>query len=517
MRYELYYQPSIQGRGEFVRLPLEDAGADYVDVARDPNFGRPGIIKFLEDLSLQHPPFAPPFLKAGKLLISQTANILQFLAPRLGLVPKNEATRLWANQLQLTIADWLYETGQTHHPIANALYYEEQTAEAKKRAAHFTSNRIPKFLGYFERILKLNSKGGDFIFGKKVSYVDLSLFQMIEGLRYAFPRTMAKLEPQYPRLIALHDRIKARPRIAAYLASPRRLPFNQQGIFRHYRVRRGVKMHGRFVAQESTGFIDDKLLAQPLSRRLRLDLIGQRLALAAAIIGIWWLSSLSVPRTYCPVQLASGTLFGSSSPTVTCGQPQHHPVAGCAGSAVARWSDCVWHRAWSEQAHRGVFRASNSGRLRSLRRSGRSSPSSVRYFKCDHYIRGVHDRHAFDHHQRLARHAGRKPRFYRARQVLRMPRWKVMIKIYLPTILPYFFSGARLAAVSAGACRWWPNDRFFQRRWISSPASGRPDQNRPGIRLDFNHGDHDGDHPKCRHDEPLENYLFRWKKNVEAQ
>ena len=234
MRYQLYYQPSIQGRGEFIRLALEECGADYVDVARDPNFGRPGIMKFLEDPSLEHPPFAPPFLKAGKLLLSQTANILQFLAPRHNLVPKSEASRRWAHQLQLTIADWLYETGQTHHPIANALYYEEQAAEAKKRAAHFTSTRIPKFLGYFERILKRNSKGTEFIFGKKVCYVDLSLFQMIEGLRYAFPKTMARLEPQHPRLVALHDRVLARPRIAAYLSSPRRLPFNQQGIFRHY-------------------------------------------------------------------------------------------------------------------------------------------------------------------------------------------------------------------------------------------------------------------------------------------
>jgi glutathione S-transferase len=234
MRYQLYYQPSIQGRGEFVRLALEEAGADYVDVARDPNFGRPGIMKFMEDPALDHPPFAPPFLKAGKLLISQTANILQFLAPRHNLVPKNEERRLWAHQLQLTIADWLYETGQTHHPIANALYYEDQTAEAKKRAAHFTANRIPKFLGYFERVLNRNAKGSDFVFGKKLSYVDLSLFQMIEGLSYAFPRTMARLEPQHPRIIALHDRVVTRPRTAAYLNSPRRLPFNQQGIFRHY-------------------------------------------------------------------------------------------------------------------------------------------------------------------------------------------------------------------------------------------------------------------------------------------
>jgi glutathione S-transferase len=234
MQYELYYQPSIQGRGEFIRLALEDAGADYVDVARDPNFGRPGIMKFLEDPSLEHPPFAPPFLRAGKLLISQTANILQFLGPRLGLVPQSEESRLWAHQLQLTIADWLYETGQTHHPIANVLYYEEQRDEAKKRGGHFSSTRIPKFLGYFERILKLNGESGEFVFGNEISYVDLSLFQMIEGSRYAFPKTMARLEPQHPRLVTLHDRVKIRPRIAAYLSSPRRLPFSEQGIFRHY-------------------------------------------------------------------------------------------------------------------------------------------------------------------------------------------------------------------------------------------------------------------------------------------
>ncbi len=234
MRYELYYQPSIQGRGEFVRLPLEDAGADYVDIARDPNFGRPGIMKFMEDPVLDRPPYAPPFLRAGKILISQTANILQFLGPRLGLAPKSETARLWANQLQLTIADWLYEVGQTHHPIANVLYYEEQAAEARKRAAHFCKLRIPKFAGYFERILKHNAKKDAFVFGKKLCYVDLSLFQMIEGLRYAFPLATAKVEPDCPRLVALHDRVKERPRIAAYLSSPRRLPFNESGIFRHY-------------------------------------------------------------------------------------------------------------------------------------------------------------------------------------------------------------------------------------------------------------------------------------------
>lgn len=233
MRYELYYQPSIQGRGEFVRLALEEAGAEYVDVARDPNFGRPGIIKFMEDSSHARPPFAPPFLKAGEILISQTANILQFLGPRLGLVPEDEADRLWAHQLQLTVADWLYETGQTHHPVANVLYYEEQKEEAKKRAANFIANRIPKFLAYFERVLARN-KGGDYVFGAKLCYVDLSLFQMMAGLRYAFPQTMARLESGHSKLVTLHDQVRKRPRISAYLASPRRLPFNEQGIFRHY-------------------------------------------------------------------------------------------------------------------------------------------------------------------------------------------------------------------------------------------------------------------------------------------
>ncbi len=234
MRYELYYQPSIQGRGEFVRLVLEDAGADYVDVARDPAFGRPGIMKILEDPSVEHPSYAPPFLKAGKLMIGQTANILQYLGPRLGLVPKDQASRLWVHQLQLTVTDWVAEVGNTHHPIANVLYYEEQKDEAKKRTSFFTSQRIPKFFGYFEKILAKNSKSSVYLLGKQICYADLSLFQMVDGLRYAFPRTMAKIEPTIPRAIAVHDRVAARPRLKKYLASPRRLAFNTNGIFRYY-------------------------------------------------------------------------------------------------------------------------------------------------------------------------------------------------------------------------------------------------------------------------------------------
>jgi glutathione S-transferase len=234
MHYELYYWPEIQGRGEFVRLALEDAGTDYVDVGRLPNRGMAAMMRFLESSSVKHPPFAPPFLKAGKLVIAQTANILLYLGPRLRLVPKDEASRLWAHQLQLTIADWVGEVHDTHHPISGGLYYEEQKREAKQRAADFRDNRLPKFLDYFEKILKGNPKGSGYLLGKAVSYIDLSMFQMIVGLRYAFPRRMAKLEPKYPRVVALHDRVSARPRLAAYLTSPRRLPFNQEGIFRHY-------------------------------------------------------------------------------------------------------------------------------------------------------------------------------------------------------------------------------------------------------------------------------------------
>ena len=232
MRYELYYWPSIQGRGEFVRLALEEAGADYLDVARLPKQGVPALMQFLGGKPQERPPFAPPFLKAGKLVIAQTANILLWLAPRHGLVPKSEAARVWAHQLQLTVADWLVETHDAHHPIGGAFYYEDQKPESRRRAAHFTAERLPKFFGYFERVL--GRERGGWLLGKTFSYADISLFQMMAGLRYAFPRAMERLKPKHPRSVALHDRVASRPRIAAYLASRRRIAFNQHGIFRHY-------------------------------------------------------------------------------------------------------------------------------------------------------------------------------------------------------------------------------------------------------------------------------------------
>src|SRR5882757_1974418 len=231
MTYELYYWPMIQGRGEFVRLALEEAGAAYVDVARDAGMG--AMMRLIADDKLAFPPFAPPFLKAGKLVIGQTANILRFLGARHRLAPAGEAGRLWAHQLQLTLADFLQEIHDTHHPIAGGLYYEDQRAAARRRAADFRAERAPKFLGYFEDILRRN-KSGAYLLGARRCYADLSLFQIIAGLRYAFPRAMAGLEKHHPRIVALHDTVAARPRIAGYLASDRRIPFNQQGIFRHY-------------------------------------------------------------------------------------------------------------------------------------------------------------------------------------------------------------------------------------------------------------------------------------------
>jgi glutathione S-transferase len=233
MRYELYYWPSIQGRGEFVRLALEEAGADYVDVARRGKSGMAAMMKLLQSERVARPPYAPPFLRAGKDIIAQTALILFYLGPRLNLAPRDEAGRLWTHQLQLTITDLVVHIHDTHHPVSGWLYYEEQKPAAKRRTADFWRYRVPKFLGYFERTLKQN--GGTYMVGRRLSYVDLSLFQIVEGLRYAFPMRMKRFERRVPLLIALHDRVAKRPRIKAYLASERRIPFSQWGIYRYFK------------------------------------------------------------------------------------------------------------------------------------------------------------------------------------------------------------------------------------------------------------------------------------------
>jgi glutathione S-transferase len=230
VRYELYYWTGIQGRGEFVRLALEDAGAPYTDVAREQ--GDQVIMPFLRGAQSGALPFAPPFLRAGRQVIAQAANILAFLAPRHGLVPASSASQIYAMQLQQTITDIVSEAHDTHHPISVEQYYEEQRAEARKRALAFREQRMPKYLGYFEQVLERGD--GRHAIGRRHSYVDLSLFQLMSGLAYAFPNTMKGLRRRTTRLRTLCDRVAERPKLAAYLASGRRIPFNEDGIFRRY-------------------------------------------------------------------------------------------------------------------------------------------------------------------------------------------------------------------------------------------------------------------------------------------
>ncbi|ETR75810.1 glutathione S-transferase [Afipia sp. P52-10] len=234
MAYELYYWPMIQGRGEFVRLALAEAGADYVDVARRSKNGMQAMSKLMETKRLAVPPFAPPFLKFGNQIIGHTANILLFLGTRHGLAPKAEAARLQLHGLQLTITDFVSEIHDTHHPLGPTLYYEEQRAAAKRRTDEFWKQRVPKYLGYFEDILKRSD--GPYALGRRLSYVDLSLFQLVEGLRYAFPKRMKRFEKAIPRVLDVRDRVAERPRIKAYLASDKRIAFNEYGIFRRYKA-----------------------------------------------------------------------------------------------------------------------------------------------------------------------------------------------------------------------------------------------------------------------------------------
>jgi glutathione S-transferase len=235
MPYELYYWPSIQGRGEFVRLALEAAGAPYVDVAREPGPGRgmKGMMGKLEGGAPQTP-FAPPFLRDGDTVVSHVANILHYLGPKLGLAPKDEASRIFALGLQLTITDFMAEVHDTHHPIATDLYYEDQKTEAKARSTAFLEHRVPKYFGYFESLITDNPAGSKHIVGDKLTTVDLSLFQIWAGMTYAFPHAFADAGKRYPALAALADSVAQQKNVAAYLASDRRIPFNTSGVFRHY-------------------------------------------------------------------------------------------------------------------------------------------------------------------------------------------------------------------------------------------------------------------------------------------
>ena len=233
MRYELYYWPGIQGRGEFVRLAFEEAGQDYRDIALEPDGGA-AIEGFLGSATIERPPFAPPFLRAGDRLIGQTANILLYLGGRLDLAPRDASGKLWTHQLQLTIADFVTEAHDMHHPIGSGLYYEDQKPESKRRARDFIDARLPKFFGYFERVLERNPAGRRWSVGKRLTYVDLSLAEIVAGVRYALPTAGARVLRACPRLQDVHDRVFARPRIARYVKSGRRPKFTEHDLFRHY-------------------------------------------------------------------------------------------------------------------------------------------------------------------------------------------------------------------------------------------------------------------------------------------
>ena len=230
MGYDLYYWPNIQGRGEFVRLALEATGTPYRDVAREQ--GVPAMLRRMNEGPT--PPFAPPFLVDGATVVAQVAAILQYLGPKLGLTPKAEAEALWCHQIQLTITDFVAEIHDTHHPIGNGLFYEDQKPEALRRSRGFVLERLPKYLRWLERAVLRNRTGSAHLVGASLTTADLSLFQLVEGLRYAFPNTMDEFERDYPQLTLVHAFVEEMPTVAAYAASGRRVPFNEEGIFRCY-------------------------------------------------------------------------------------------------------------------------------------------------------------------------------------------------------------------------------------------------------------------------------------------
>jgi glutathione S-transferase len=226
--YELFYWSEIQGRGEFVRLAFEESDLPYIDVARVKGDG--AIVAIMNGGAPGVRPFAPPFVRHARRIVAQTANVLRVVGAAGGLAPRGEDERTTVHQHQLTIMDLVSEVHDTHHPIGAGFYYEEQKAEAKRRTAYFLAQRMPRFLGYFETLLGKRR----WLVGRERTYADLSLFQVVEGLSYAFPNKFGKFRRKIPSLLRLGERVRELPRVARYLASKRRIPFSEAGIFRHY-------------------------------------------------------------------------------------------------------------------------------------------------------------------------------------------------------------------------------------------------------------------------------------------
>ncbi len=237
MGYELYYHASIQGRGEFVRLALEEGGASYTDIGRqlaEQGGGQQAVLAMMGDAGGDRPPFAPPILKDGDYLVSHTANILMYVGNHIGLAPADEQQRHWLHGLQLTITDFIKDVHDTHHPLSNALFYEEQKDEAAAANEKFHELRVPKYFGYFEIVIARNSSASGWLVGDALSYGDTSIYHLVEGMNYAWPKRWASVAGNYPGMCQIRNRVAARPNIQSYLASERRIPFNTNGVFRHY-------------------------------------------------------------------------------------------------------------------------------------------------------------------------------------------------------------------------------------------------------------------------------------------
>jgi NitT/TauT family transport system permease protein len=255
-------------------------------------------------------------------------------------------------------------------------------------------------------------------------------------------------------------------------------------------------------------------------RRLRLDLLLQRLVLIGLLVGIWWLFSLSVPHYILPgpvrvwetlkriaasgdlwsnlgitlwrvavgfviaalVSLPFGILLGANKRVGEFFEPVI-PVMNTVSSAIWAIFAIIWFGISNATTIFVVFMTAMPLIITNVWQGTRSVNAE----------------------------------FIELAQVLRMPKWKVMTKIYLPTILPYFFSGARLAFGFG-----WRVSLVAETIGSSSGVGYRLRQAADLIQTDqvfawtltlvIMMATLETGFLK-----PLENHLFRWKKEAEAQ